>query len=98
LVEHELGKDANDRNFLYWLEKWNTRKWARFVYMQIVHEELERQEANTDDTYDVKYYWGGGPRISFVDTPQPNTRRETFVANVGGAGERSRLLVEFADL
>jgi hypothetical protein len=90
ILEYELGNEGNERNFLYWLDEWLAGKWSGFVYTQVVVDELERQEeAHSDDEYAVKYYWGTGARISFTDTPQRNTRRDTFVANVGAQDARN---------
>jgi hypothetical protein len=89
ILEYQLGDDGHDRNFIYWLDKWLAGTWPGFVYTQVVVEELERQEENSDAEYAVKYYWGSGAKISFTDTPQPNTRRDTFVAYVGPQDERN---------
>jgi hypothetical protein len=91
LIEYQLVNGSYPRNFLFWLEKWNTeRAWTGFVYPQI-DIELERQKANSDAAYSVKYYFDGPMVCSLVDTPQTNARQETPIAMaVGAQDERNR--------
>ena len=89
IVEAQLGDDTYAENYLFWLDKWLAGTWRGFVYTQVEHGDLERQEANSDDEYAVKYYWGSGPRISFTDDPQPNTRREGSATHVGAQDQRN---------
>ena len=89
-IETELASDTNDKNFLYWSEKWGTSSWRGFVYTQVAAEALERQEEKDGGEYGVKYYSDSGLQLSFTDAPQPNTRRETFVTNVGAQDKRNR--------
>lgn len=89
LIEYQLVNGSYSRNFLFWLEKWNIEQaWKGFVYPQI-DIELERQKADSDAAYSVKYYIGGPIAISLVDTRQINARQETLMAIVGPQDERN---------
>jgi flagellar biosynthesis GTPase FlhF len=89
VMEYQLANSSYPSNFLFWLGKWNTeRAWRGFVYPQI-DIELERQNADSDAAYSVKYYMSGPIAISLVDRPQTNARQEAFIARVGPQDERN---------
>jgi len=89
-VEDQLANAAYDRNFLFWLTKWNTdRTWRGFVYSQI-DIGLHRQEEDGDGPFHVKYYRDTEPAITFVDKPLANARTPTQLGIAGPQDPKNR--------
>lgn len=91
VVEKELGNEANPRNFVYFLNRWESDKsWAGFVYAQIDVANINRQEQqDSDSPYAVKYYLPGAVNVTFVEKPLPNYRKQGEGFYVGAQDERN---------
>jgi hypothetical protein len=93
IMESKLRDDSYTKNFLFWLDKWNTDKdWQGFVYVE-VHIPIEKQarlQSDPDEGYNCKYYWSGYPVINFMDNPVENefTEKKT---GIKGSGEEGNL-------
>jgi hypothetical protein len=95
IMERKLRDDSYTRNFLFWLEKWNTDKdWEGFVYVE-VHIPIEKQarlQSDPDEGYNCKYYGSGTPPvINLTDNPVENefTEKKTGIKGPGEVGNLS---------
>ena len=73
MAQFNLGNGEYPKNFLFWLNKWNSeRNWEGFVYIQVhfLAERQQRQESDNDIPYNTKYYWGGYSEVDLVAVPK----------------------------
>ncbi len=92
IAEFKLRDTNYQKNYLYWLNKWNSDSgWQGFVYT-VVNVSLERQvrlQSDNDEDYNTKYYLNGAINISFTDAPVENKFTQKFVGTFGPMDERN---------